>query len=289
MNQIVPTVSTQTEPPLAVTGLKAPLNFIRRQDTKPVFHSAALTNGQSKVFFETEAHSVPISDMRDIAETLSVDHEGFELLRHTTAVENLYDDDAIEQVYHLEIEALLRRRFGAGQVVIFDVTRRSDDGTGAQNPDGRRGPATQLHVDYTAKSGPQRVKDILGEDEAARLTASGARIIQINVWRPIRGPVERSPLALADASSVQQQDLIATDQIFPDRVGEIYNLAHAPSQRWYYAPRMTEDEVLLIKGWDSLEDGRARFTPHSAFSLPEMRDDAPPRESIEVRTLVVID
>ena len=83
--------------------------------------------------------------------------------------------------------------------------------------------------------------------------------------------------------------LIATDQIFPDRVGEIYNLAHAPSQRWYYAPQMTEDEVLLIKGCDSLDDGLARFTPHSAFNFPETREDAPARESIEVRTLVVID
>ncbi len=289
MNQIVAAVSSRAIPPRSVTEIRAPLNFIARQGTKPVFHSAALTGGEAKTFFEPEAHTVAISDMREIADTLSVDHEGFELLHDTTAVEDLYDDEAIKQVYYPEIEALLRRRFGARQVVIFDVTRRSDDGTGAPNPDGLRGTATRLHVDYTAKSGPQRVKDFLGEDEAARLTASGARIIQINVWRPIRGPVERSPLALADASSVRQEDLIATDQIFPDRVGEIYNLAHAPSQRWYYAPQMTEDEVLLIKGWDSLEDGRARFTPHSAVNLPETRNDAPPRESIEVRTFVVID
>ncbi len=254
-----------------------------------MFHSAALTGGEMKIFFDQEVHTVAISDMREIAETLSVDHEGFDLLNHRTAVEDLYDDDAIRQVYYPEIEALLRRRFGAGRVVVFDVTRRSDGGAGARNPDGLRRPASRLHVDYTVKSGPQRVKDILGEDEAARLAAAGARIFQINVWRPIRGPVERSPLVLADASSVRQDDLIATDQIFPDRVGEIYNVAHAPSQRWYYAPRMTEDEVLLIKGWDSLDDGRARFTPHSAFNLPETREDAPPRESIEVRTFVVID
>ena len=289
MNQIAPSAISRAEPPRSVTDVRAPLNFIRRQDTKPEFHNAALTGGAIKYLFETEAHTVPISDMREIAETLSVDREGFELLHHATAVDDLYDDDAIEQAYYPEIEALLRRRFGARRVVIFDATRRSDDSVGAPNPDGLRGPATRLHVDYTAKSGPQRVKDILGVDEAARLTAAGARIIQVNVWRPIRGPVERSPLALADASTVQHEDLIATDQIFPDRVGEIYNLAHTPSQRWYYAPQMTEDEVLLIKGWDSLEDGRAQFTPHSAFDLPETRDDAPPRESIEVRTLVVID
>ncbi|MCZ6741998.1 MAG: CmcJ/NvfI family oxidoreductase, partial [Alphaproteobacteria bacterium] len=66
-------------------------------------------------------------------------------------------------------------------------------------------------------------------------------------------------------------------------------VAHAPSQRWYYAPRMTADEVLLIKGWDSLDDGRARFTPHSAFHLSETCENAPARESIEVRTLVIIE
>ena len=172
---------------------------------------------------------------------------------------------------------------------MFDATRRSDAGAGAKNRDGLRGPASRVHVDYTAKSGPQRVKDLLGDAEAARLSASRARIIQINVWRPIRCPVERSPLALADASTVSPADLIATDQVFPDRVGEIYHLAYNPAQRWYYAPQMTPDEILLIKGWDSQADGRARFTPHAAFDLPDTPKDAPSRESIEVRTLAVIE
>jgi hypothetical protein len=273
--------------------VRAPLNFIRRQDAKPVSQSAALTGGLPRTFFETENHTVTIGNLRDIADTLSVDREGFALLRHETAVDDLYDDLAVENTYYPEIEALLRREFGASRVVIFDSTRRSDDGAGAPNRDGLRGPATRIHVDYTAKSGPQRVKDLLGEAEAARLSGvgsrAGSRILQINVWRPIRGPVERSPLALADAATVQPEDLIATDQVFPDRVGEIYHLAYGPSQRWYYAPRMTRDEVLLIKGWDSLDDGRARFTPHSAFDLPNTPANAPPRESIELRTLVVID
>ena len=114
------------------------------------------------------------------------------------------------------------------------------------------------------------------------------RVVQINVWRPIRGPVLRSPLALADASSVRQADLIATDQVFPDRVGEICHVAFNPGQRWYYAPRMTPDEVLLIKGWDSADRGVARFTPHTAFDWPQTPVGAPPRESIEVRTFAVL-
>jgi hypothetical protein len=293
MNQIASDPSPAAAASHSFAEVRAPLNFIRRQDAKPVFQSAALTGGLPRTFFETEDHRVSIGNLRDIADTLSVDREGFALLRHVTAVDDLYDDPAVENTYYPEIEALLRREFGASRVVIFDSTRRSDDGVGAPNRDGLRGPATRVHVDYTAKSGPQRVKDLLGEAEAARLSGvgsrAGSRILQINVWRPIRGPVERSPLALADAATVQPEDLIATDQVFPDRVGEIYHLAYGPSQRWYYAPRMTRDEVLLIKGWDSLDDGRARFTPHSAFDLPDTPANAPPRESIELRTLVVID
>jgi hypothetical protein len=265
------------------------LTFITPPRTKPVLHSAAYTGGAPREFFNTEEHGVTIADMRPFADVLSLDREGFELHHHETAVGDLYDDDAIHDVYYPEAEALLRSLTGASRVVIFDATRRSDSGEGAWNRDGPRGPARRVHVDYTAKSGPQRVKDLFGEDEAARLSGSGARIVQINVWRPIRGPVARSPLALADASSVRPEHLIATDQVFPDRTGEIYHLVHDPAQRWYYAPAMTPDEVLLIKGWDSLEDGRARFTPHGAFDLPTTPKDAPPRESIEIRALAVID
>lgn len=288
MSQVAEMISPGKIVPMG-TAVEAPLTFIRRQETKPVFHSSALTGGMPRVFFDTEERPLTIADMREVADTLSIDREGFALHRHESAVGDFYDDDEIRDVYYPEIEALLRDAFGAGTVAIFDVTRRSDSSDGAENPDGNRGPATRVHVDYTVKSGPQRVKDILGEEEAARLEASGARVVQVNVWRPIRGPVERSPLALADASTVPAEDLIATDQVFPDRTGEIYSVAHSPSQRWYYAPRMTPGEVLLIKGWDSVDDGRARFTPHGAFALPGAPGDAPARESIEVRTLVVIE
>jgi hypothetical protein len=227
--------------------------------------------------------------MRPLADDLTLDRKGFVLRRHETAVQDLYDDVAVDCTYRREIEALVARELGASRVVVFDTTRRSDNGGGATNPDGLRGPASRVHVDYTTKSGPKRVRDLLGVAEAARLAAVGARIVQVNVWRPITGPVERSPLTLADASSIAPEDLIATDQVFPDRIGEIYHLAYDPAQRWYYAPRMTRDEVILIKGWDSLNDGRARFTPHSAFALPDTPEDARPRESIEVRTLAVIE
>ena len=289
MNENPSTASPKAAPPRPMAGVRGALTFIRPQNTKPVYRSAALTGGLPEVLFEVEENTVLIGDMREIADTLSIDREGFELLRHATAVEDLHDDDAVKSQYYPEIEAFLRQRFDAGRVVVFDATRRSDGGAGAANPDGPRVPAWRVHVDYTVNSGPQRASEILGEAEAERLAASGGRIIQVNVWRPIQGPVRRAPLAVADASSVRPDELIATDHVFPDRVGEIYHLAHAPSQRWYFAPAMTRDEVLLIKSWDSRDDGRARFTPHGAFELPDTDETAPPRESIEVRTLVIIE
>lgn len=266
----------------------APLTFITPQEEKPYFHSQALTGGEVKYFFGVEQHHVEVADLRPHAASFTLDQSGFAFRHAPTAVSDLYDDAAVEQDYYAEVEALLKAEYGASRVAIFDATRRSDGGQGARNRDGNRGAASRIHVDYTAKSGPQRARDVLGSDEVDRVLGTGGRIVQVNVWRPIAGPVQRSPLALADAASVAPNDLIATDQIFPDRVGEIYHVAHNPKQLWYYAPEMTRDEVFLIKGWDSVEDGRAQFTPHTAFPLPD-QDGAPARESIEIRTLVVIE
>lgn len=269
--------------------VSAHLTFISPSATKPMFYSAAYTGGAPRICFATEPHLVEISDMRPLAKTLSIDREGFELRHYPTAVHDLYDDAAVTKRYYPEIERLLAAAMGASQVVIFDATRRSDAGESVENRDGVRGPASRIHVDYTEKSGPQRAKDVLGEDAVARGASAGVRIVQVNVWRPIKGPVERSPLALADAASIRPDRLIATEQVFPDRVGEIYHLAYDPAELWYYAPRMVVDEVLLIKGWDSAADGRARFTPHGAFALPNTPEGAPPRESIEVRAFVIIE
>lgn len=270
--------------------LEAELRFIVPQTEKPVFQSAAYTGGEPKVFFEVEDLKVPVSDLRQRTEPATVEREGFELHVSPTSVDDLNDDDAVNNHYYPEIEALLKKRFGASRIAIFDATRRSDSGTGAANPDGKRGPAARLHVDYTPKSGPQRLKDTIGEADAERLLASDtARVIQVNVWRPITGPVRRAPLAISDASSIAKSDLLATDQVFPDRVGEIYHIAHNPAQRWYYASEMERDEILLIAGWDSADPEGSHFAAHGAFQLPNQDPSAPPRESIEIRTFVIIE
>lgn len=269
--------------------VEAPLTFIVRQNGTPYFLSSALTGGPPEYRFRTEPRTVTIHNVRSEAGRLSVEREGFELVRHRTEVDDLYDDAAVAGPYSREVEALLCETTGASRAVAFDHTRRSDATDGAANPDGSRGPARIVHVDYTEASGPVRAADVLGKETVERILGSGGRIAEINVWRPIAGPVQRSPLAVADARSVDPNDLIATEQKFPDRTGEIYMIAHAPEQRWCWVSGMTRDETLLLKGWDSLDDGRARFTPHGSFSLPDQDPEAPPRESIETRVYLVFD
>ena len=145
-----------------------------------------------------------------------------------------------------------------------------------------RSPVRHVHNDYTARSAKQRVRDLLsGEKATSRLNR---RFVQLNAWRPIGAPVLTTPLALTDAQTVAAEDLVATDLVYPDRVGEIYEVTHNPAHRLYYYPRMRPDELLLIKGYDSDEGDKASFTPHSAFDL-DVTGNPPPRQSIELRAL----
>jgi hypothetical protein len=126
------------------------------------------------------------------------------------------------------------------------------------------------------------VREIL-PDEADALLSRRFAIIQ--VWRAINQPIETNPLALADARTVAMDDLLVAERRYPNRVGQTYRLKHNPAHRWFYFPRMRRDEAIVFKVYDSQTDGRARFTPHTAFDDPTTSPGAPPRQSIEARAL----
>lgn len=240
------------------------------------------STGAGRQSFDIEARQVEILDVRPIAAELTLEENGVALVHSTTAVADFADETAIRETYYREVEALLRLRAEAREVVIFDHTIRVQGG-----PADRRAPVHRAHGDYTERSGPQRLRDLLPPERAAQWQRG--RYAIVNVWRPFGGPVEADPLAFLDASSLEPADLVATDLIYPDRVGEIYTLRFAPGQRWLYVPDMTPDEALLIKTFDSDPDAPARFVPHTAFADPTSRTDARPRRSIEIRALVRLD
>ena len=228
----------------------------------------------------TEAlHQVEIRDGR--AGTFSLDANGFAFVEHKTAVEDFFDKGELERVYYPEVAALIGRVSGAKRVHVFDHTLRSGD---EAEREARlvREPVLSAHNDYTEWSGPNRVRELMG-DEAEKLLEHRFAIIQ--VWRAINQPIESNPLAVADAKSVQPDDLLIAERRYPHRIGQTYRLKYNPQHRWYYFPRMRRDEALVFKVYDSEKDGRARFTPHTSFDDPATPPGAPPRQSIEARAL----
>jgi hypothetical protein len=177
---------------------------------------------------------------------------------------------------------LVKRLNGAAKVAVFgEITRSDATGTG----EGRL-PAYGAHVDYGERTIRRLAAEAMGKSEAERWL--GHRFVLMNLWRPLK-PVEKTPLALCDASTVARADLNDSeirgglnDPNRPSMYG--FNLSHNPRHRWYYAPRMQPDEVLAFKLFDS-DKSRVQWTGHTAFDDPTSSPSAPPRESIEIRTV----
>ncbi len=216
-----------------------PNNIRRRSSGTQDLRAVEMRNGRERAF--------------------SLDASGFELVAHRTAVKDFFDAEELKRVYYPEVERLVGERSGAARVVVFDHTLRSGD---EAEREARlvREPVLSAHNDYTEWSGPQRVREVMGE-EAEGLLARRFAIIQ--VWRAIAQPILANPLAIADARSVAPEDLLVAERRYP----------HA-------ARRGAGLQV-----YDSEKDGRARFTPHTSFEDPGTPPGAGPRQSIEARTL----
>ena len=259
----------------------APVNFIQPMAEKPYSYNYEPPPGVPSRNTKEETHQVRILDGRAVADRLSLEREGFVLLHRPTAAEDLYDEAEITGVYYPECERVIREYTGAKRVQVFDHIVRNAARMAKGSP--IKGYAGRVHNDYTAWSAPQRVRDLMGA-EAEELLKH--RYAEINLWRPIRGPLLRSPLALCDATTLSEENLVGSDLRYPDRTGETYAVTYNPAQRWYYFPKMQADEIVLIRCFDSARQGAARFSAHGAFDDPNTPENAPPRESIETRALV---
>ena len=261
---------------------QAQVNYTRRTDWKPVVYQYEKPAGAPSIEDLVDPPQVNIANARPIARGLSLDRQGFLLRPQVTKVRDFDDPAQRRSVYDLEIADLVIGAAGARDALVFDHTIRriQYDDSSAQT----RAPVRIAHNDYTKKSGPQRVLDLL--PKGAAQAALTRRFAIVNVWRSLNGPILDTPLALADARSVADADWIATDLKYPDRTGEVYRIAFNPAHRWFYVPQLQTDEAILIKSFDSAETGIARFTPHTAFDDPATLPGTAVRESIESRVLV---
>jgi len=227
--------------------------------------------------FGLDRRTMLIHDARPMT-GLSLDREGFLLAERPSAVRDFYDAEEVRAVYYPEVAKLLTDLTGARRAQVFEHDVRCD--ARARHDKAVRMPVRMIHDDYTAKSSPERVRLYLPEEADALINK---RYAIINVWRAIRGPVEATPLAVCDASSVAAEDLLPAEEGVKH---EVYMLCYSGRHRWYYFPRMRREEALVLKCFDTAEGVAGRCTAHSAFDDPLTPPDAPPRESIEARAFV---
>ena len=228
-----------------------------------------------------ESRLMPIQNGRVCGEEFALPTHGFKLLDKKSAVADFYNEQDVLQTYYPETERLIKEQSGAKRVYVFDHTLRTADESRLADR-WIRNPVHGVHNDYTERSAPQRVRDFL-PDEADELLQGRYGIVQ--TWRPINKPVESEPLALIDGSTIPEVGFIPYQRRYRDRTGETYHISYSDEHRWYYFPRMTRDEVIVFKVFDTDRSAGVRFTAHSAFTDPTTPPDAGIRESIEMRAL----
>ncbi|HEY0964161.1 MAG TPA: CmcJ/NvfI family oxidoreductase [Pseudomonadales bacterium] len=249
---------------------------------KSIFYPA----DRDKSYWPADDHEMTLTDMRPFQNELTIARNGFALLNHTTRVKNFFDPDEIQRVFAPEMIELAKTLNGAVHAIAFGPIPRSDDPKISQS----RAPAFGAHVDYGRETVIEQVRLVMGAKEAERWISR--RMVLMNFWRPIT-VVHRTPLALCDASTVSREDLHDSeirggldDPNRPPLFG--FNLSYNPNHRWYYVPKMRPDEVFAFKLYDS-DPSRPQWTGHTAFNDPDTADDAPPRQSMEIRTVSFID
>src|SRR5216684_2397842 len=205
----------QNEKIAALSFVTADLNYLGPALNRPRTYTFEPPSGEPRSNIVPEPHSLPIHDVRPISEMVSLDREGFALVRQNSSVEDFYDEEEVRSVYYPEAERLIKTATGADRVLVFDHTVRKRVQGAADRDGGLRQPVARVHVDHTGKSGLQRVRDLI-PDEADELLKGRVQII--NLWRPIRGPLLDSPLAVCDARTVKPNELVAAEVLrFQDR------------------------------------------------------------------------
>ncbi|KID85049.1 methyltransferase CmcJ, partial [Metarhizium majus ARSEF 297] len=256
---------------------------------KPTQYSTEPPEGKEKQnFVLSYAPEQKIADIRGSGKTFELDRNGFTIINDPLPSMK-WDKESIQSTYLPRAIALVHRAVpDATEVVPFDFRLRSSDPKKVEGELAFKNftdwiaPFNMVHVDQSGDRAKERVIEQMG-DRACHLL--NYRWRSLNVWRPIEHPVQDSPLALCDSSSVAPGDLVAADHYRESFGGEALYMLYNRNHRWYYLSEQTKDEVLVFKIHDS-DGSSAQCCPHTAFIASETDAKAKPRESIEVRFLV---
>lgn len=219
--------------------------------------------------------NVMVRDVRSQANAVNFSQDGIVFVEANTQVKDFEQGDSWKDLYEPELSSLLKHTIGAKEVVIFDHTVRVDD------PNATRRPARNVHNDYSEAGVNRRLVDIVGAGRAKEFQQGHYGFV--NVWRPVAQPIMSSPLGFIRPSSMQLDDWMNIELIYPDRTGQILGVAENPEHEWFYQSHMRPDEAIIFNIYDN--QGR----PHLAHSALDMKEDGNvnvPRKSVETRTLI---
>ncbi|GJJ13624.1 hypothetical protein Clacol_007880 [Clathrus columnatus] len=243
--------------------------------------------GQQNSNFALESHVLEVENVRGHEDEYDLDSSGFRFLKWSSDFRRFNDDAAIKNTYYKESIEIIKKITGCRRVVLFGHRIRGNRLGVPDTSEGTHPPALRVHIDQTPEEAIRRVHMYTPENIASDLLKYRFQII--NFWRPINHSALDSPLALCDYRTIDwDNDLVPTTIKLVNRVGENFSVKYNPQHRWKYLRGMGTDEVVLIKCFDSRMDGKtALLTPHTAFLDPTTPNDAPSRESIELRALVL--
>lgn len=224
---------------------------------------------------------VNIYDLRNHEKEFTLDRSGFQYCHIPVPIAQWTNETAKNQYLPL-METWLKEFFGATRVHIFTYTFRCEN-RDRTSTESWVGPYMRAHCDVTLNSGIRRLNLHLPE-EAEKIMKGRWRMV--GLWRALTGPYQDRPLALLDHRSLAAHDLLGADVVFPHYCDEGYEVRYSPLHRWFYKSRMTPDEALLFKLYDSSPE-EVRFCPHGAFVDPSVPEGTPQRASVELRAIII--
>ena len=266
------------------SSIKAEINYIK-SNTSAVFDLSTTGKSANKLTEHVDTRLVEIVNARLFNQPASLNNDGFALAENGYIVSNYFDDKVVQTELYPQIIKHLLNVTNASQCLIFDHTIRSVEDNLTRKE--KRSPIHTIHNDYVASSAENRLNIELKKNG---LNACDYKRLQfINTWIPLVDEVLDSPLALGDARTFQPEQSRKLQVAYPDRIGEIEAFTYNENNRWYFYPRMTSQEQLNFKVFDSDINSSISRTPHSAFSLPMSNEKSVARISIEVRSIVLFD
>ncbi|WP_126173933.1 CmcJ/NvfI family oxidoreductase [Altericroceibacterium xinjiangense] len=261
--------------------VEAQVNYALDTGQVETFHA----NDQSLDTVHRDPHTVEITDARTMAAPPRLDVNGFELFEMPSAITDWREAAVVNTVHPPEIARFIQQVTGADEVVVTGpAILRWGERSGEAGTRDNSYPARLVHSDVYFSAAEQQTREVNPHPERRV-----KRCAHHNIWRAFSGPPIDVPLAICDAQTVRDEDVIEASAGF-DRDGQIVwrlpsmNFRFSPRHRWHYYSGMRPEDVLVFKRWDTQAD-KARYVPHTGFSDPTVGEDAVPRASVEMRSI----